>query len=121
MAIPKSIGAIEFSSVGVGYRIEDGMLILGTIEIGNRCFIGIHSALGLNTRMGDDSRLDDLSLLADGKVMAPGQSRVAGAGRPRGRVRARLVGRTARPRHSHSVRRTNREAGRSPTERSPRP
>ncbi|MBN2296561.1 MAG: amino acid adenylation domain-containing protein [Pirellulales bacterium] len=58
-----------------GYRIEDGMLILGTIEIGSRCFVGIHSNLGLNTRMGDDSKLDDLSLLPDGAVMEAGQAR----------------------------------------------
>ncbi|MGD9212019.1 MAG: hypothetical protein PVI90_14650, partial [Desulfobacteraceae bacterium] len=59
----------------LGYRIEDGMLLLGTIKIGSRCFVGIHSALGLNTRMENDTRLDDLSLLADGEVMRSGESR----------------------------------------------
>jgi len=59
----------------LGYRIEDGMLILGSIEIGSRCFVGIHSNLGLNTQMGDDCRLGDLSLLPDGEVMLNEESR----------------------------------------------
>jgi non-ribosomal peptide synthetase-like protein len=57
------------------FRIEDGMLILGSVEIGKRCFIGIHSHLGLNTKMEDDSRLDDLSLLPDGEVIGRGEGR----------------------------------------------
>jgi non-ribosomal peptide synthetase-like protein len=68
------------TSVGVetqllGYRIEDGQLLIGSIDIGRRCFIGIHSAVGLNARMGDDGRLDDLSLLPDGGFMQRGESR----------------------------------------------
>ena len=59
----------------LGYRIEDGMLILGTVEIGSRCFVGIQSNLGLNSRMEDDTRLDDLSLLPDGEIIPQGQSR----------------------------------------------
>ncbi|MBN1910013.1 MAG: amino acid adenylation domain-containing protein, partial [Pirellulales bacterium] len=66
----------------LGYRVEDGMLILGTIEIGSRCFVGIHSSLGLNTRMEDDTRLDDLSLLPDGGVIPAGQSRRGSPAQP---------------------------------------
>ena len=66
----------------LGYRIEDGMLILGTIEIGSRCFVGIHSTLGLNTRMCDDARLDDLSLLPDSEVMPAGESRRGSPAQP---------------------------------------
>jgi microcompartment protein CcmL/EutN len=33
MAIPKSIGAVELSSVGVGYRIEDEMLKAASVEL----------------------------------------------------------------------------------------
>ncbi len=70
----------EDTSIGhetqlLGYRVEGGELVLGRIEIGKRCLIGIHSTLGLNTRMGDDCRLDDLSVLEDGEVMAPGEAR----------------------------------------------
>ena len=66
----------------LGYRFEDGMLILDTVEIGSRCFVGMHCALGLNTRMGDGTRLDDLSLLPDGEVMAPGESRRGSPAQP---------------------------------------
>lgn len=58
-----------------GYRVENGALLLGRVEIGSRCFIGVHSALGLNVRMGDEARLDDQSLLPDGASMAPGEQR----------------------------------------------
>ena len=69
----------EDTSIGAdtqytGYRVENGMLILGRVDIGSRCFLGIHSALGLNVRMEDDSRLDDQSLLPDNQVAERGQS-----------------------------------------------
>src|SRR5262249_58239817 len=59
----------------LGYHVEDGMLIIGTVEIGSRCFIGTHSAVGINTRMEDDSYLDDQSLLPDGAVLRSGEAR----------------------------------------------
>src|SRR5262249_40906825 len=58
----------------LGYHVEDGMLHIGSIDIGSRCFVGIHSALGINTKMEDDSYLDDLSLLPDGGVMKSGEA-----------------------------------------------
>ena len=33
MATPKSIGAIELSSIGVGYRVEDAMLKSASVQI----------------------------------------------------------------------------------------
>jgi microcompartment protein CcmL/EutN len=33
MAIPKSVGAIELSSIGIGYRIQDDMLKAASVEI----------------------------------------------------------------------------------------
>jgi non-ribosomal peptide synthetase-like protein len=59
----------------LGYHVEDGMLVIGTVEIGSRCFVGTHSALGVNTKMEDDSYLDDLSLLPDGATMKSGEAR----------------------------------------------
>lgn len=61
-------------SIGVdthlpGFRIEGGQLVIGNVEIGDRCFIGNHAMLGLNVTMGADARLDDQSLLADGAVV----------------------------------------------------
>jgi non-ribosomal peptide synthetase-like protein len=58
-----------------GYRVENGFLLIGRVDIGSRCFIGVHSALGLDVRMGDDTRLDDQSLLPDGAAMAAGERR----------------------------------------------
>lgn len=77
----------EDTSIGaethlLGYRVEDGMLNLGSVDIGSRCFIGIHSVLGLNSRMGDDARLDDLSLLEDREVIADGESRRGSPSQP---------------------------------------
>lgn len=54
-------------------RIEDGYLIIGDLEIGDRCFVGNHSILGLNTRMEADARLDDQSLLPDGYIAHSGK------------------------------------------------
>ncbi|MFA5956117.1 Pls/PosA family non-ribosomal peptide synthetase [Hyphomicrobium sp.] len=73
-------GAFDVVSIGsgtsvglethiLGYRVEDGHLVIAPVEIGNDCFIGMHCALGLDTRMGDGARLDDMSLLPDGTAM----------------------------------------------------
>jgi non-ribosomal peptide synthetase-like protein len=67
------------TSIGVdthmpGLRIEDGYLVIGSVEIGDRCFIGNHSMVGLDVRMGNDARLDDQSLLADRTVVPTGGS-----------------------------------------------
>jgi len=59
----------------LGYHVEDGFLRIGSVDVGNRCFVGIHSALGLNVRMGDNARLDDLSLLAHGTSVPAGEAR----------------------------------------------
>jgi non-ribosomal peptide synthetase-like protein len=67
-----------------GYRVENGMLLIGPVEIGSRCFVGIHSALGLGARMGDDSRLDDQSLLPDGQSIPAGESRRGSPAQPGG-------------------------------------
>ena len=70
-----SIGAD--TSVGaetqlLGYRVEDGWLVIGQVTVGDRCFVGAHSNLALNVTMGDGARLDDMSLLPDGGVIPPG-------------------------------------------------
>ena len=56
----------------LGYRIEDGWLIVGNVTIGSECFIGTHCCIGLGTTMRDRSRLDDMSHLADGSIVDPG-------------------------------------------------
>jgi non-ribosomal peptide synthetase-like protein len=53
----------------LGYKVEDGWLILGEIEIGNDCYIGTHCSLGIDVSMEDQSRLEDLSVLCDGATL----------------------------------------------------
>jgi non-ribosomal peptide synthetase-like protein len=53
----------------LGYKVEDGWLILGPIEIGNDCYIGTHCSLGIDVCMEDGSRLEDLSVLPDGALL----------------------------------------------------
>jgi non-ribosomal peptide synthetase-like protein len=59
----------------LGYRVEDGWLILGRIEIGEDCFIGMHCNLGLDVGMRKRACLDDMSMLPDATVMADDESR----------------------------------------------
>jgi non-ribosomal peptide synthetase-like protein len=59
----------------LGYRVEDGYLVLDRVRIGEECFIGVHCNLGLNVAMGNSARLDDMSMLPDGAVIASGESR----------------------------------------------
>ena len=56
-----------------GVRIERGHLLIGKVELGDRCFVGSHSVLGLNVKMGDDALLDDQSLLPDGANVPAGK------------------------------------------------
>ncbi len=66
----------------LGYRVEDGLLNIGSVSIGDDCFVGISSALGLNTRMENAALLDDLSLLPDGQAIPSGESRRGSPCRP---------------------------------------
>jgi non-ribosomal peptide synthetase-like protein len=66
----------------LGYRVEDGFLILGEVQIGNECFVGTHCCLGLDVHVGDHAKLDDMSLLPDGSRMAPHEMRSGSPARP---------------------------------------
>ena len=59
----------------LGYRVEDGYLVIAPVSIGHDCFVGMQCSLGLDSRMGDGSRLDDMPLLPDGIEMAEGEAR----------------------------------------------
>lgn len=67
--------AIGFESQLNGYRVENGLLKIGTINIGSGCFTGIQSSLGLNCTMENNSCLDDMSLLSDGDTMQADETR----------------------------------------------
>lgn len=58
----------------LGYIVEDGMLKLGSIAIGNNCFVGARSLLNGNTRMEDDSALLELSMLPENTIIPSGQT-----------------------------------------------
>jgi non-ribosomal peptide synthetase-like protein len=64
-----SIGAETHIS---GYRVEDGLLKLGRVDIGSDCFVGMHCSLGLNSRMESGARLDDMSQLDDDTTLESG-------------------------------------------------
>jgi non-ribosomal peptide synthetase-like protein len=73
-----SIG--DGSSVGVethmlGYRVEDGMLHIAPVSIGQHCFVGMQCCLALDTALLDGARLDDMSLLNDGEMIPPREGR----------------------------------------------
>ncbi|CAA2143004.1 Pls/PosA family non-ribosomal peptide synthetase [Hyphomicrobium sp. ghe19] len=61
--------SIGLESQILGYRVEDGYLVIEPVDIGENCFIGMHCSLGLGTSMGDGARLDDMSSLPDGTAM----------------------------------------------------
>ena len=70
----------ERASIGaethiLGFRVENGMLCIGRIDIGPDCFVGTHACLGLNTSMGAGARLDDMSALVDGTHLRRGEGR----------------------------------------------
>jgi non-ribosomal peptide synthetase-like protein len=67
--------SVGFESQLLGYRVENGILTIGSISIGDRCFVGIQSALGVNSSMGNDCSLDDLSLLPDNSFLQEGESK----------------------------------------------
>ena len=58
----------------MGYVVEDGMLKLGRISIGNNCFVGARSLLHQNSRMEDDSALLELSMLPGNCTIPAGQT-----------------------------------------------
>jgi non-ribosomal peptide synthetase-like protein len=62
----------------LGYEVKDGYLHLGTIEIGDRCFVGVRATLEPNSRIENDSHLEDLSLLPTDTVI-PQQQRWYGS------------------------------------------
>jgi non-ribosomal peptide synthetase-like protein len=67
--------AVGFEAQLNGYRVENGLLKIGTIKIGKECFTGIQSSIGLNCTMKDNASLDDLSLLTDNDTMQQNESR----------------------------------------------
>ena len=66
--------SINVDSNLLGYTVENGLLKIGRITIGQRCFVGARAAVREDTVMEDDSALEDLSLLSHGKTIPEGET-----------------------------------------------
>jgi non-ribosomal peptide synthetase-like protein len=83
---------IGSETVITGCTVEDGLLKIGTIVIGKRCFVGTRCVLRPGATMGEGAWLEDLSLLRSetrirgGKRLAGSPAAPAG-GLPAGRAR----------------------------------
>lgn len=55
--------SIGFESSLTGYVVEDGWLKIGSITVGDRCFIGTKTVLSINTKLENGAMLEDLSML----------------------------------------------------------
>jgi non-ribosomal peptide synthetase-like protein len=58
----------------LGYSVRDGLLHIGTVTVGSRCFVGTRAIICENASMADDSALEDLSLLQPGQEIGPGET-----------------------------------------------
>ena len=71
-----SIGQGAILSEGVNLAtsgVERGVLILGTVEIGARAFVGSMAVVGREARIGEGAVLEDLSMAPTGAVIPPGE------------------------------------------------
>ena len=80
-----SIG--DDSSIGMeadlpGYIVQNGMMHLGPITIGARCYVGTKSVIHTDTVMEDDARLDELSMLPSGSLLPHGEGWSGSPARP---------------------------------------
>lgn len=93
----------EDTSIGVdvrleGYSIEAGVLRIGSITLGRRCFVGARSLIGLDAEMEDGAMLGELSRLAEGARVPAGQRWVGSPALPQPEGEADRV-RAATPAH----------------------
>jgi non-ribosomal peptide synthetase-like protein len=65
-----------------GYTLEDGLLEIGPIHIGRRCYVGNRAILCSGTVLEDGAQLEDLSLLPAGARIAGGQRWTGSPARP---------------------------------------
>jgi non-ribosomal peptide synthetase-like protein len=65
-----------------GYHVENGRLIIGSIQLGCDCFVGARAVVRENTTLEDGAALEDLSLLSAGKTIPTGQRWQGSPARP---------------------------------------
>lgn len=87
-----SIGANSSVNVDanlLGYSVHGGRLHIGSIDIGDRCFVGARATLGHGASMAHDATLEELSLLETGRHIGPGETWSGSPAQPHsGRVRS---------------------------------
>lgn len=74
-----SLGADVIAS---GYKIEDGWLKIGTIKIGDNCYVGANSVLSINTELKNGGKLGEHSLLPMGQTIPENVSLIGSPPRP---------------------------------------
>jgi non-ribosomal peptide synthetase-like protein len=74
--------SVNADSKLLGYTAENGLLKIGRVTIGRRCFVGARAAVRQDTVMEDDSALEDLSLLPQGATIPRGQTWLGSPARP---------------------------------------
>ncbi len=56
-----------------GYHVENGRLLIGTVRIGQGCFVGTRAVMRENSALADGAALDDMSLLPAGQTIPAGE------------------------------------------------
>lgn len=89
----EAVGSCDLLSIGddtsigmgatlLGYIVENGMLRIGPITIGERCFVGAESVVRPYATMEDGASLGNLSMLPEGATIPAGESWVGSPARP---------------------------------------
>ncbi|MCL9685226.1 Pls/PosA family non-ribosomal peptide synthetase [Legionella maioricensis] len=55
-----------------GYKVEDGWLKIGSINLGDNSYIGSRTVIGLNTQIENNAILEDMSMLPDNNLIPQG-------------------------------------------------
>ncbi len=65
--------SVGTDATAAGYHVEDGKLIIGTVRIGQGCFLGTRAVMRENSALADGAALEDLSLLPSGQTIPAGE------------------------------------------------
>ena len=80
-----------------GYHVEDGQLIIGTVRLGQGCFVGTRAVLRENSVLEDGAALEDLSLLSAGKTIPANERWLGSPAKPVGPRNSRIDASDAGP------------------------
>ena len=66
--------SINSDATLLGYSVGDGVLRIGSVTLGKRCFVGTRAVVCENAMMADDAALEDMSLLREGQAIGAGET-----------------------------------------------